>query len=572
MKQKMKQSRNFKTVVLMLTCLVLAMASVSPGHGEGAIVHDSEYYILENLHKADWDEEDAKLDSKLDELEAKHGSRPNIIHIMWDDSAVGEVGIPEIQKVRGFETPHINKLAERGINFMRMYTEPSCTQSRSAVMTGRHPIRTGMYTVSFPYEHGGLAEEEVTIAEVLSEEGYSTFFCGKAHLGDIEESHMTRQGFDEALWTPYNQILSLWNPEGESANAVTDMVTSVLQPDPYELDTGWRPDGFVLALEGVKGGNTQEFRVYDPDNPKSPPLQTYEAIDPECENRTLDFVRTNAAAGDPFFAAYWPQLTSFMADPEKLTVSKGLAQEGLFRLDIFIGNLVKELKMLGIAENTLLVLMADNGPMTHDGPPGMVETLYRGGKGDYWEGAVRVPAIAWWPGTIEPGQVVGDIIHETDLYTTFARLGGAKQHIPTDRIIDGIDQTALFFHGDTHSRRDYYFIYTGQELAAIVKGRWKKIWDYDYPGLTGASFIDLYNDPREVLPYLVPGIHALSMFNEMRDRHLLWKEEYPDGAEAKAPALTGIENARPKTKAASEPRMDPDALPFDPTDHLPEDE
>ena len=116
-----------------------------------------------------------------------------------------------------------------------------------------------------------------------------------------------------------------------------------------------------------------------------------------------------------------------------------------------------ELKTLGIAENTLVILMADNGPMTHNGPPGMAETLYRGGKGDYLEGGVRVPAMAWWPGVIAPGQTVGDIIHETDLFTTFARLGGAMEHVPTDRIIDGVDQTALFLKGDTFSRRDYVY-------------------------------------------------------------------------------------------------------------------
>ncbi len=550
--------------------LALALLSAAPSYSGDAIVHDAEYYILEDQHQGAWATEDAELDAELARLEGIHGQRPNIIHIMWDDSAVGEVGSPQSQKVRGFETPNINPLATEGINFMRMYTEPSCTQSRSAVMTGRHAVRTGMYTVSFPYEHGGLADDEVTIAEVLKEQDYATFFCGKAHLGDIEESHMTRQGFDEALWTPYNQILSLWNPEGEGANGVTDMITDVLVDDPYEIDSGWRPEGFVLALEGVRGESTTEFLApaEDPDNPKSRPLRTYEAIDPECETRTLEFVNEHAAGG-PFFAAYWPQLTSFMADPKKVSVSKGLSQEGLVRLDDFIGELVAELERLKIAENTLLVLMADNGPMTHDGPAGMVETLYRGGKGDYWEGGVRVPAIAWWPGTIDPGQIVGDIVHETDLFTTFARLGGAKQHIPTDRIIDGIDQTALFLNGDTHSRRDYNYIYTGQELAAIVKGRWKKIWDYDYPGLTGASFVDLYNDPREVMPYLIPGIHTLSMFNHMRERHLLWKDEYPDRPHAaRAPALTGIENAREETAAVSEPRVDPEALPFDPKDHI----
>ena len=105
--------------------------------------------------------------------------------------------------------------------------------------------------------------------------------------------------------------------------------------------------------------------------------------------------------------------------------------------------------------------MADNGPFTHHGPRGMVETLYRGGKGDFTEGGVRVPALAVWPGTVKPGQIVGDIIHEADLFTTFARLGKATQYIPRDRVIDGVDQTALFLKGDTHSRRDYVMIYQG---------------------------------------------------------------------------------------------------------------
>ncbi len=108
--------------------------------------------------------------------------------------------------------------------------------------------------------------------------------------------------------------------------------------------------------------------------------------------------------------------------------------------------------------------------MVYDGPPGMIDTIYRGGKGDFLEGGVRVPAMAWWPGVIAPGQLVGDIIHATDLFTTFARLGGATDNIPTDRIIDGIDQTALFLKGDTFGRRDYVFIYTGNILAATVKG------------------------------------------------------------------------------------------------------
>jgi arylsulfatase len=128
------------------------------------IIHDSEYYILDALHGEQWAAEDQDLDQKLADLRQKYGAPPNIIHIMFDDTPVGEVGVPFIQKQRGWETPNINRLAAEGINFTRMYTEPSCTPSRAAVMTGRHGVRNGMYNVGFPYEYGGLAASEVTIA------------------------------------------------------------------------------------------------------------------------------------------------------------------------------------------------------------------------------------------------------------------------------------------------------------------------------------------------------------------------------------------------------------------------
>jgi arylsulfatase len=247
-----------------------------------------------------------------------------------------------------------------------------------------------------------------------------------------------------------------------------------------------------------------------------------------------------------------------------LTASGGLPQEAFARLDAWIGSLMTELKTLGIAENTLVILMADNGPMTHNGPPGMAETLYRGGKGDYLEGGVRVPAMAWWPGVIAPGQTVGDIIHETDLFTIFAHLAGATDYVPTDRIIDGVDQTALFLKGDTFSRRDYVFIYTGNVLAATVKGRYKRVWVGDHPGLSGAAFYDLFTDPRETNPKMLPMFPAKGMFSIMRTRHQLWMEKYPNSGEARGFPLTGIENARPETKAAGAPRVDVAKLPFDP--------
>ena len=534
-------------------------AKVSP---RDKIVHDAEYYILHAQHGVRWASEDQEIDQILAGLRERHGTPPNIIHIMWDDTAVGEVGIPALQKVRGFETPNINKLAAEGINFMRMYTEPSCTPSRAAVITGRHAVRNGMFNVAFPYEYGGLASTEITMAKVLSAAGYATAFYGKAHLGDTEESYMTNHGFDEALWTPYNQVPSLYTPQGQmAALAPAVMYPQMFGKDPYDMDPGWRPTGFVFALEGVKGGPVREFG-------RAPNHDDYMKLDPEMQKRTLEFIRRNAAAKKPFYVDYWPLGTSFLGFPNRETASGGFPQEAFARLDRWIGELMAELKTLGIAENTLVILMADNGPMTHNGPPGMVETLYRGGKGDYLEGGVRVPAMAWWPGVIAPGQTVGDIIHETDLFTTFARLAGATEHVPTDRVIDGVDQTALFLKGDAHSRRDYVFIYTGDVLAATVKGRYKRAWVGELPGLSGAAFFDLYNDPREASGKMLPMFPAKGMFNIMKTRHQLWMEKYPNVREGRGFPLTGIENARPETVAAGRPRVDVSKLPFDPFEFM----
>ena len=554
------------SIVTAVTALIVGLLVVNQTAFAQAdkpkIIHDAEYYVLEAQHGDVWAAQDKELDQQLAELRAKYGAPPNIVHILMDDVALGEVGLPALQKVRGFETPNMNKLAAEGINFMRMYTEPSCTPSRAACMTGRHPVRNGMYNVGFPYEFGGLPASEVTIADVLSKAGYATAFFGKWHLGDIESSYCTKRGFDEALWMPYNQVVSLYTPQGQMAALAGAVLYPQMFPkDPYDMDPGWRPSGFVFALEGTKGGPVNEFG-------RAPNHADYLKIEDESQKRTLAFIQKYAAAKKPFYVDYWPVQGSFLGFPQKMTSNGGILQETLVRLDVWIGTLMSELKRLGIAENTLVVLMGDNGPMSHNGPPGMEEALYRGGKGDFLEGGVRSPAMAWWPGTIAPGQTVGDIIHETDLFTTFAHLGGATENIPTDRIIDGLDQTALFLKGDTFSRRDYVFIYTGNILAATVKGRYKRVWVGEKPGLSGAAFFDLYTDPREENGKLVPMLPAKGMFDIMKIRHQLWMAKFPNTPEARDFPLTGIENARPETKAAGQPRVDPSKLPFDPREFI----
>ena len=553
----------FLFTLTVIPVLVLSLAGNALAKGPAEIIHDAEYYVLEAQHGKKWAAEDKELDKILKKLRKKHGTPPNIIHIMWDDTAVGEVGVPQIQKARGWETPKINKFSAEGIYFARMYTEPSCTPSRAAVMTGRHAVRNGMYNVGFPYEYGGLAADEVTMAEVLSQAGYATAFYGKSHMGDVESSYLNNQGFDEALWTPYNQVPSMYPPEFERAGAIRpgSLNDNITPNDPYDIDKGWKPTGYVWALEGVKGGPVREWG-------KAPDINDYIAMDGESQKRLSAFMKKNVEAKKPFYAAYWPQMTPFTGFPEKITVSAGMLQEAIARFDIYVGKLMEELKTLGIEENTLVILMADNGPMIHHGPVGMVETLYRGGKGDFLEGGVRVTAHARWPGVIEKGQIIGDIIHETDLFTTFANLGGAKKYIPTDRIIDGVDQTALFLKGDTYSRRDYVFIYTGDQLAATVKGRYKRDWRNAIPGLSGAEFYDLYNDPREVYPFMLQLFPAKTMFSIMKTRHLMMKAAYPDKGQNRDFPFKNVVNARPETIAASKPRLDPKKLPFDPREAI----
>jgi arylsulfatase A-like enzyme len=423
-----------------------------------------------------------------------------------------------------------------------------------------------MAKVDWPLGFGGLRGDEVTTAEVLSQAGYATAFYSKWHLGDIEESYPHNQGFDEAFFSPYNQVAGIWNAQGDAVNASLGVDPEMRPAYPYEMDTvGLHPDGWIQTIEGKKGEQGREWgeRTYDP----------YKSIDLESEKRLLEFVRRNAENKQPFFVTYWPLMIGLLPEAKKTTLQGGLVADSLKRLDGFIGQLMAELERLGIAENTLIVAMADNGPMVHNPPPGMglAETIFRGGKGDFTEGGVRVPAFAWWPGTIKPGQIVNDIVHETDLLMTFARLAGATPYVPDDRVIDGLDQTALLLNGDKHGRRDYVFIYAGETLGATVKGRYERHWVAGEGAGTGtaAAFYDLILDPREASPLLVPLIWTSSQFERMRARHELWMRRYPNKPKGRGIPFTGISNARPETRAIAEKIEElRQRLPFDPLEYL----
>ncbi|NDR56659.1 sulfatase-like hydrolase/transferase [Pseudoruegeria sp. M32A2M] len=542
-------------------------ASAQNAEAIDGVVHDAEYYVLKAQNGERWAEEDVDLQSRLAELREKFGTPPNLIHIMWDDTAYGDLGMPGVQAVRGLDTPNINALAEDGMMFARMYTEVGCTPSRAAAVTGRMAVRSGMYNIGMLQESHGLDAEEVTLAEVLGEAGYKTAFYGKWHLGDIEESYPHNQGFDEALFTGYNQILSLNTREAEQGNASIGLFEDMLVEDPYKLDDTFITKDWVQVAEGTKGGETLQWR----DNS----LETYEMIDSEGLDRMFAFMERSAESGEPFYVANWPIMSSFLPIREKCTRARSLLQNGLqCTVDPLIKAVQDKLEELGIAENTLIVAMADNGPMSHNPPPGtgFAETIFRGGKGDFLEGGVRVPAFAVWPGMIEPGSLPGDMIHITDLFTTFASLGGAMDAIPTDRVIDGLDQTSLLLNGDTHSRRDYTFTYAGPTLGAVVKGDYKRHMISPDPvgeasGIP-AAFYFLPSDPREVQPMLTNLIHLKRPFNRMVLRHNLWKESYPDRPEKHGIPWTGIANASEALKKEQNPQLVLKDLPFDPLEYI----
>ena len=554
-------------IAALVASAVITIPGALAAQEDNEIIHDAEFYVLKAQNGDRWAEEDERLQARLAQIREKHGTPPNLIHIMWDDTAYGDLGMPGVQAVRGLETPNINALAEEGMMFTRMYTEVGCTPSRAAAATGRLAVRSGMYNIGMLQESHGLDAEEVTLAEVLGDAGYATAFYGKWHLGDIEESYPHNQGFDEALFTGYNQILSLNTREAEQGNASIGLFEDMLPENPYKLDDTFVTKDWVMVAEGTKGGETLQWRDNSTD--------AYEQIDAEGLDRMFAFMERNVEAGKPFYVANWPIMANFMPIRPKCTRARALLQNGLqCTVDPMIKAIRDKLQELGVADNTLIVAMADNGPMSHNPPPGtgFAETIFRGGKGDFLEGGVRVPAFALWPGVIEAGSLPGDMIHITDLFTTFASLGGALENMPTDRVIDGIDQTALLLNGDTHGRRDYTFTYAGPTLGAVVKGDYKRHMISPDPvgeasGIP-AAFYFLPADPREVQPMLTNLIHLKRPFNRMVLRHNLWKQKYPDRQEKHGIPWTGIANASEALKREQNPQLVLEDLPFDPLEYV----
>ncbi|MEM9238326.1 MAG: sulfatase-like hydrolase/transferase, partial [Verrucomicrobiota bacterium] len=222
------------------------------------------------------------------------------------------------------------------------------------------------------------------------------------------------------------------------------------------------------------------------------------------------------------------------------------------KLDGWIGDILAEMDTLGVADNTIVVIMGDNGHFTKYSPgSGYTAMIFRGGKADTTEGGVRVDAFVRWPGMIEKDSIVNDIVHVADLYTTLSVLAGAKDKLPTDRLIDGVDQSSLLLEGETKGRRDTVFIYSGPKLEAVVKEHIKLNVPGPGENPIGAKFYDLQRDTREEYPVSTEiGAWGGAEMVRVIQRHMVTKKKYPDTDADRGLPYDGIENLRPETQAA----------------------
>jgi arylsulfatase len=376
-------------------------------------------------------------------------------------------------------------------------------------------------------------------------------------MGDIEEAYPHNQGFDFAAFPIHQQVQLAWMTEDadHSNNLIGFMEGSY--SDKFAIDGNFKPKGLVTGVEAYKGKTAKEVGM------KAGEKWTqakYNDMNQRYQDQTLEQLRTLSKKDEPFFLQYWPMIPINLVRSDRdvfKTQNGGTMIESMQQLDGWVGDIMTELDTLGIADNTLVVLMGDNGPFLfgYQKTTGMNDMIYRGGKTDHLEGGVRVNAFAKWPAGIKPQSYAGDMFHVSDLYTTFARLAQATKYIPRDRIIDGVDQSSVFIEGEGNGRRDYVYIYEGVVLRSVVKQKFKM--HMPAPGMPGAGapVFDLTRDPREMIPLIEAGLWSGASFQDMVKRHMMGIKKYPHAKGGQGKPYGGIDNLRPESKEAVETFM-----------------
>lgn len=407
--------------------------------------------------------------------------RPNILFVFVDNLGYGELGCYGGGIVRGVPTPNIDRLAHEGVRLTNMNMEAQCTPSRSAVMTGRIPIRSGTVRIPLPGQPSGLTQWEITLPELLSGEGYRCAHFGKWHLGDSPGRQPHERGFDEWWGLLETHDSSLWSTA-----------------------PGFDPD--LVAPEQIFEGRAGESStaVIDYD------VAQRAVFDAEVFRRSEDFIRRAVGDREPFFAYLPLAFPHFPTLPHPdFAGATGLGDfaDAFAETDERMGHLIGVLDELGAADDTLVIFTSDNG--AEDVLP------WRGWTGPWggsyftaMEGSLRVPFVARWPGHISPGRQSNELTHATDIFTTIVHAAGAE--IPTDRPIDGIDLMSLFDGSTRSSGRESILCFVTDRLHAVKWRNWKLhfIWqEYmaDPPiELTIPRAFNLYEDPRERQDVFLP--------------------------------------------------------------------
>ena len=406
--------------------------------------------------------------------------KPNIVLIVADNLGWGELGCYGGGALRGAPTPHIDRLATEGLLLQNFNVESDCVPTRSALMSGRHPIRTGCLQSVPPGLPQGLARDEITLAQQLSAQGYATAHYGKWHLGDIPGRYPSDRGFDEWYGIPRTTDESQF--------------TSSIGFDPAVAD-------LPHIMQGQAGEPSENVKVYD--------LDSRRGIDAELVDRSVGFMRKHAEAGRPFFL-YLPLVhLHFPTLPHPDFAGRtgaGDFADSMVEMDHRVGQVASAVDELGLREDTVFIFCSDNGPE--------FRKPYRGTAGPWtgtyhtaMEGSLRVPFIIRWPGKVKPGKVSYEIVHVTDLYTTLSRFGGAP--IPQDRPIDGVDQTDFFTGASAASPREGFLFYIKNDLRAVKWRDWKLhfYWEPEVNEgkgkLESPYLFNLKQDPKEESDILI---------------------------------------------------------------------